>query len=198
MSKIIAFEGLDGVGKTTQLNATYDFLQELKIDCIATQELAGNDIRSKIRELFMSNLDPYEELMAVSIARRWHFRNIVKPALDAGKWVLMDRYIESGWAYQYGGRKISKEIIEFFEKNMWDVRPADLNIYLTGKSRRATKNDRFEEEDNNFFDAVEQTYRSRVNSNYCIIQTKNSTADTQKMIQEEIIFRFLTDIKTVK
>jgi dTMP kinase len=168
---LISFEGEDGTGKTTQMKQASRFLYKLGVDHITTQEFSGDEKRNSLRRLFMDKLDPMQELMVVSLARLWHMKNVIQPNLDAGKVIIIDRYIDSTWAYQNGGRGISKDIIQFMEDHVWQVPKPDLVIYLSGKPKRIKKNDRFEIEEPSFFKRVREVYDSRQSDNWCRIDS---------------------------
>jgi len=179
---LIAFEGIDGVGKSTHLRATNDFLTGLSIPNLATQELGGSDIGKKCRELLMHDIDPTEELLAISLARRWHFRNIVEPAIAEGKIVLIDRFIESTWAYQVGGHCLQGELVEFFQHKIWGAREPDFTIYIFGQSHRKTE-DRFETAGEDFYNKVVAQYNCRKQSNWLNINTQNTFEYNQNKIE---------------
>lgn len=173
MNKIIVFEGVDGVGKTTQMRFLSDFLSQKNVPHIATQEFSGDVTRKSFRELFMNDLSPLEELSLINLARSWHMRKVIQPALAEGKIVLIDRFIESTWAYQGGGRGISSEIIQFMQDNIWNVPTPDLTIFLDGRNSRAIKQDRFEHEDSVFFDKVRSVYMSRKDPSWFYINSND-------------------------
>jgi dTMP kinase len=193
-NNIIAFEGIDGVGKTTNMQQASQFLSRHGIDHIATQELSGDTTRMRFREILMHEMGPYEELMLISMARIWHFKHIIQPALEAGKIVLIDRFIESTWAYQGGGRGVSPDIISFLQERIWNVPEPGLTIYLTGNTNRIIKQDRFELEGENFFDRVRNVYESRKNNTWLEIKVSN-LEETQKIIQKTL-WQFISHKKT--
>jgi len=172
---IITFEGIDGVGKTTQMKFASKLLAKLGVDHITTQEFGGDDTRINFRSLFMHELSDMEELMVVSLARIWHKNHLIQPALNSGKSILIDRYTESTWAYQHGGRGIDAEVIQFLEDKVWQVPKPDLVIYLAGKSNRTKKNDRFELEVESFFDRVTNVYESRKSANWFKVEGSDFT-----------------------
>lgn len=184
--KIIAFEGVDGVGKTTHLLATSNFLATLDIPHIATQELSGNDLRHDLRMMLMHDLDGMEELLLITLARRWHYRNIIQPAIAQGKVVLLDRFVESTWAYQGGGRQIDARLIKLCEEEFWKVPEPDLTIYLYGKSQRRRKQDRFEKAGHSFFSRVRSMYESRRKEKWVILEAGRGFDETQDAINQRI------------
>ena len=192
MHKIIAFEGIDGLGKTTHARVLSEFLTTMKIDNLLTQELYGDDLRSDLKAILDSGkyvIDGYEELLLISAARRWHYRNIIQPALEKGLVIIVDRFVESTWAYQGGGRQISDETIKFFQDNIWNIREPDLTIYLQGLSHRTVAQDKIEAESDTFFANVIKKYDQR--NKWRTFYVQEDFDLTQGLIQEEVMY-FLT------
>lgn len=188
MNKIISFEGIDGVGKTSHVNGLAQFLNESGYSCIVTRELYGDHLFSQIKGLLMdTRLDGYDELLLVSVARRVHYREVIKPALEEGKIVLLDRFIESTWAYQGGGRKVPASILQFFSDHIWQVPKPDLIVYLTGTPHRHTKQDRFEEESVEFFNAIVSAYQQRQDESWKVFYTDTKFDVIQSMIRDEVM-----------
>lgn len=100
----ITFEGGEGGGKSTQLRRVSAWLTDQGIDHIVTREPGGTKVAERIREVILSSgkdeLDPLSEYLLFSAARRDHLRTVIEPALQAGKWVLSDRYYDSSVIYQ--------------------------------------------------------------------------------------------------
>ena len=103
--KLIVFEGVEGSGKTTMVDKTYNYLKSKGVDCIKSREpggtLCGNDIREIIfGKEYSPLLDEQTKLYLMEAARREHYLHIIKPALDAGKVVLLDRFVMCTVVYQ--------------------------------------------------------------------------------------------------
>ena len=98
----IAFEGLDGSGKTTQQALFAEFLRERGFDVVETREPGGTPVAEKIREILLGELqmDYLSDILMFAAARRDHVTNVIEPALELGKVVLCDRYVDSTLAYQ--------------------------------------------------------------------------------------------------
>ena len=156
---IIAFEGIDGTGKSTSLKLASEFLSHMGISHLSTQELGGGEIQDKFRQLLIDSKTDIDELLAISMARRWHYTNILEPAIKEGKHILIDRFIESTWAYQ--GQKLSDSMLSFFENEIWKVPYPNLTIYFGGECLRKTPRDRFEKKEADFFEKAKQIYESR-------------------------------------
>ena len=169
-AKIISFEGIDGVGKTTQLQCLSAALFRLDRPHISTQELGGDAIRDNARNILMQDLTAVEELSLISLIRGYHMRKIINPALNQGKLVLIDRFIDSTYAYQGGGRGLKTSLIEFMEQNIWGTPKPDLTIYLDLEPKHSPKRDRFEKEDHDFFNRVRDAYLERMDNRWLWIQ----------------------------
>ena len=110
-ARFITFEGLDGAGKTTQIEKTERWLRGNKnLDVVITREPGGTEIGEQIRDIVLGTADlaPMTELLLMFAARAEHIKKVIRPALDAGTWVLCDRFTDSSYAYQGGGRGLNK------------------------------------------------------------------------------------------
>ncbi len=110
----ITFEGPDGAGKTTQINKLTDYLTSMGMDAVLTREPGGTRLGEKIREII---LDPQHQEMAhlteallYASSRAQHVAEKIRPALDAGKTVICDRFMDSSIAYQGYGRKLGERV----------------------------------------------------------------------------------------
>jgi len=171
--RLVTFEGLDGAGKTTQVRAVAEALDDLGIDVEITREPGGTRLGERLRELLLGDepLVPDVELLLLFAARADHIETRIRPALRRGAWVLCDRFTDASYAYQGGGRGISTERISVLES--WvqgDLRP-DLTVFLdlpvetslariSGGLFRETR-DRFEREHLEFFERVREAYLAR-------------------------------------
>lgn len=119
----LSFEGIDGVGKTTQVRRLRDYLQTLGYRVAVTFEPGGTPLGTEIRRLLLSNargsapVSPRAEALLYAADRAQHVHDVVAPALERGEVVITDRYIDSSIAYQAGGRELSESEIE--ELSMW-------------------------------------------------------------------------------
>ena len=135
---IISFEGPDGAGKTTVLEQVLPVLQEKGYDIITTREPGGVEIAERIRDVILDvnhvAMDNKTELLLYMAARRQHYVEKVLPALEAGKVVLIDRFIDSSIAYQGAGRGLDKDIIRRLNDFAPDGRKPDLTLYFDVES----------------------------------------------------------------
>ena len=167
--KFITIEGVEGVGKSTNIEFIRDYLREQGIEFILTREPGGTKLAESIRELLLQDheepMDSTTELLLVFAARSQHLSNVIKPALRRGCWVLCDRFTDATYAYQGGGRDLGVEKIALLEQMVQqDLRP-DLTLILDldpelGLKRAANRGelDRFEKERVDFFERVRNTY----------------------------------------
>ena len=167
--KFITIEGVEGVGKSTNIEFIRDFLIEQGIEFILTREPGGTKLAENIRELLLQEheepMSSTTELLLVFAARSQHLSNVIRPALEKGCWVLCDRFTDATYAYQGGGRNLEIEKISLLEQMVQeDLRP-DLTLILDldpelGLKRAANRGelDRFEKERVEFFERVRNTY----------------------------------------
>ena len=162
-------EGGEGAGKSTQVAYVEDCLKKAGKTVRVTREPGGTELSEAIRELLLdhrqTSMDADTELLLMFAARAQHIAELIRPALDAGEWILCDRFTDATYAYQGGGRGIDANRIASLED--WvqgELRP-DLTLLLdlpidVGMSRAGERGelDRFEREQQDFFDRVRQTY----------------------------------------
>jgi dTMP kinase len=167
--KFITFEGIEGVGKSTNISHLVDAINAAGHEVIVTREPGGTPMAERIRDLVASHGDEampdVAELLLVFAARALHVNNVIRPALVAGTWVVCDRFTDSSRAYQGGGRGLPASDINLLAD--WvhgDVTP-DLTILLDtpveiGMQRAGKRSDpdRFESEQSEFFERVRATY----------------------------------------
>lgn len=113
--RFITLEGGEGVGKSTQVKALADALRELGADVLVTREPGGSEGAEKIRELLLAGSEerwgPRAEALLFAAARADHVEKTIRPALEAGRWVLSDRFIDSSLAYQGGAGGLGIETV---------------------------------------------------------------------------------------
>lgn len=131
---LISFEGPEGAGKSSVLEAILPLLEEKGIPYITTREPGGVDIAEQIRQVILdpdhTSMDAKTELLLYIASRRQHLVERVLPALAVGKVVLMDRFIDSSVAYQGYGRGLSVEAIEWLNQFATDGLKPDLTLYF--------------------------------------------------------------------
>lgn len=167
--KFITVEGVEGVGKSTNIETIKSFLQENEIDFVVSREPGGTLIAEKIRDLLLEKhtekLTELSELLLVFAARSQHIETFIEPQLAKGTWVLCDRFTDATYAYQGGGRGLNIETISALETLVQKSLRPDLTIILdldpqVGLERAKNRGelDRFEIEKLSFFEKVRETY----------------------------------------
>jgi dTMP kinase len=167
--KFITVEGIEGVGKTTNIGFIHTLLSDAGKDVVLTREPGGTPLGEAIRGLLLdpeyTGMDPNCELQLMFAARAEHLARVIRPAVEAGQWVLCDRFTDATYAYQGGGRGLDTDKIKALEQLVQgDFRP-DLTLLLDvpveiGLERAGNRStpDRFEQEQVEFFERVRQAY----------------------------------------
>ncbi len=171
--RFITLEGGEGVGKSTQLSTVHDYLKAQGIPCVVTREPGGTTLGERLRELLLatseSAMAPLCELLLMFAARAEHIARVIEPALAAGTWVVSDRFIDASYAYQGGGRELSKATIDALAQLVVGHCRPNLTLLLDappeiGRARAAARRgtvDRFEAEQAAFFERVRAAYLAR-------------------------------------
>jgi len=173
--RFLTIEGIEGVGKSTQVARLSAALLERGIAHIVTREPGGTPLAESIRDVVLNSRDeavpPMAELLLMFAARAVHLANHVEPALRAGRWVVCDRFIDATYAYQGGGRRLSLDSIRQLETMVLGGRRPDLTVLLDAPVDQALQRarernagaaaDRFESERLEFFERVRDTYLAR-------------------------------------
>ena len=167
--KFLTIEGVEGVGKSTNLESIKQILESESINFVATREPGGTLIAEKIRTLLLEHhqekLCELSELLLVFAARAQHIEVVIKPALEAGTWVLCDRFTDATYAYQGGGRGLNSNTISELENLTQGTLRPDFTLILDldpeiGLSRAKNRGelDRIELEKTDFFKKVRASY----------------------------------------
>jgi len=167
--RFITLEGVDGAGKSTHLQAIGDWLRARSLELVQTREPGGTALAEQLRELVLHQpMDTLTEALLVFAARRDHLQNVINPALARGAWVLCDRFTDASFAYQGGGRGFDLATLGLLENWVQQGRQPDLTLWFdvpaaTAATRRAAARapDRFEAQDEAFFDRVRTGYLAR-------------------------------------
>jgi dTMP kinase len=174
--RFLTFEGIEGVGKSTQVARLSEGLRARGVAHVVTREPGGTPLAERIRDIALDNarsetLPPTAELLLMFAARAVHLANHVEPNLRAGRWVVCDRFTDATYAYQGGGRGLSMEIIRQLESMVQGVRRPELTVLLDAPVEQALQRarqrnagaaaDRFESERADFFQRVREAYRAR-------------------------------------
>ena len=194
--RFITVEGIEGVGKTTNIDFIHAQLQAAGRDVVVTREPGGTPLGEAIRGLLLdpayTGMDSTCELQLMFAARAEHLANVVWPALEKGQWVLCDRFTDATYAYQGGGRGIDTGVIARLEALVQgDFRP-DLTLLLDvpveiGLARAGKRGalDRFEQEKVSFFERVRKSYLEMADSSpdrYRVVDASLPLDEVQRQI----------------
>lgn len=170
--KFLVLEGIEGVGKSTNMRFMTEFFKKRHMPLTVTREPGGTPLAERIRDITLQHNDEPlavdAELLLMFAARAQHLSQVIRPALLQGKWVLSDRFTDASYAYQGGGRGISMDRIAILENLVQDSLRPDLTILLDlapdlaiARTMRRAHRDRFEEETLAFFARVREVYLQR-------------------------------------
>lgn len=205
--QFITFEGTEGVGKSTQLANAADALRSLGVDVVVTREPGGTPMAEAIRELLLAPrdepVDETTELLLMFAARAQHLNTRILPALEQGQWVLCDRFTDATFAYQGGGRGVSRERIALLESLVQGELRPDHIILLdapveTGmkRARKRGELDRFEQEAVSFFQRIRDTYLDRAQADparYSVVDAGASIEQVSASIRD-LVCKFHSDL----
>jgi len=194
--QFITVEGIEGVGKTTNLAYIKDYFESLDHDVVMTREPGGTPLGEEIREILLAHrhdgMADDTELLLMFAARAEHIAAVIEPALKNGKTVLCDRFTDATYAYQGGGRGIAQERIAILENWVQGVLRPSLTLLLDvpveiGLQRAGMRNqaDRFEKEQHDFFDRVRMCYLElarREPQRFQVIDASQSIASVQDQL----------------
>jgi dTMP kinase len=195
---LIAFEGGEGSGKTTQARLTAIWLREQGYDVVTTHEPGATKIGMRLRALLLDTahqgMSPHAEALMYAADRAEHVASVIAPALDRGAIVITDRYVDSSLAYQGAGRNLPVEDIAHF--NWWATggRIPDLTILLdmdplAGLRRRTRSADRLEAEPADFHQRVRSGFLALARSDpgrYLVLDAGRPQEEVTREIQERI------------
>ena len=196
----ISFEGSDGVGKSTQADALEEFVRERGREVVRTLEPGGTELGQEIRHLLLhrkGDVSPRSEALLYAADRAHHVATKIRPALEAGKVVIVDRYLDSSVAYQGAGREL--ETKEVRDLSLWATNGLlpDVTVLLdldpaVARDRRdqtGTEPDRLEREKIEFFSAVRKCYlelAANEPERFLVIDATLSKDEIQKLIRARV------------
>ena len=169
-ARFITFEGIDGAGKSSHVAFVADYLRSLGREVVTTREPGGTALGETIRAIVLNEkMHPDTEALLVFASRREHLAEVIEPALARGAWVICDRFTDSTYAYQCGGRGLDAARVAPLEAFVHGNRQPDLTLLFdapveTARERldRNTANpDKFERERGEFFTRVREVYLAR-------------------------------------
>ncbi len=181
--KFITLEGIEGSGKSTSLETISKKLTQEKIDFVVTKEPGGGPLGPPLRNLLLNKdakISPQVELLLMMADRKNHLEEIILPNIKKGIWVVSDRYLDSTYAYQGGGRLLDISQIDKISKIL-DLKDPDLTILFDispevslERAKKRSDLDRFESEPIDFHKRIRETYLTlaeRYNSRYAVVNS---------------------------
>jgi dTMP kinase len=166
--KFLTLEGVDGAGKSTHQKFVADFVATRAPHVIVTREPGGTDLAEKLRETVLANaMAPEVETLLLFAARADHVARVIRPALDAGTWVVCDRFTDATFAYQGAGKGVGADLIERLaaaaHPGLVPDRTLvfDCSFEVSRQRLQGRPLDRFEREDRAFFERVRGAYVER-------------------------------------
>ena len=205
--KFITFEGIDGSGKSTQLRMLSSELLMKGFEVLTTCEPGGTPLGRRLREAFLEteeNVSPLAELLLFAADRAQHVNFLVKPALEAGKIVISDRYADATFAYQGAGRGFSEEVVNQVIEFATEGLKPDLTLFFdlpiekalsrtTSRSDSGERKNRMDKETAEFYERVHAAYlkiAANEPERFRIINADGSTSEVQTRVLS-IVSEFL-------
>ena len=196
--KFITLEGIEGSGKSTSLDTISKILHTLDIEFIITKEPGGGHLGKDLRKILLdkkTSISPEVELLLMMADRKNHIDNIVEPSLKKGVWVISDRYLDSSYAYQGGGRQIDTSKIDLLTELLKLPIP-DLTILFDlspeialQRAKNRSELDRFESEPIDFHQRIREAYLNLANDNverYVVIDASKDIQNVKDQVQKKV------------
>ena len=204
IGQFITIEGIEGAGKTSCIGCVERLLTRNNIEYITTREPGGTNLAEKIRHILLETEDdpPVDlcELLLIFAGRAQHIHNVILPALNAGIWVVCDRFTDATFAYQGGGRGLKTELISDLELiTQKDLRPnitflLDVEPELgLSRAKKRGELDRFEKEELEFFNRVREAYLDaavRNSERFFVLDASESEEQVARTIQKTLLKKF--------
>ena len=190
----ISLEGIEGVGKSTNVAFTAETVRRSGFDVVTTREPGGTGFGERVREWILTGdhgqLSAEIETLLMFAARARHLDEIIRPALDAGRWVVCDRFTDATFAYQGGGRGASRALLETLRSEIQKDLEPDLTLLLdapleVGAGRISSRTlDHFEREQRPFFERVRAAYLSLAAEQPARIKTIDAALPLERVQQQ--------------
>ena len=196
----ITLEGPEGAGKSTNREYLAERLRSAGIDVVLTREPGGTPLAERIRELLLNpreeTLAPETELLLMFASRAQHVREVIRPALQRGAYVVSDRFTDSSYAYQGDGRGLDAAWIADLERRVVGLRPGltlllDLDV-REGRARASGRDlwpDRIESEQDDFFERVRAGFRRRAAAEpdrFRLVDAARSPSEVGRAVAEAV------------
>ena len=203
----LSMEGPDGCGKTTQANLLEQSLRQLGFDLVRTREPGGCPISEKIRQIILDTENAEMcgtcEALLYAASRAQHVHQVIRPAVEAGKVVLSDRFVDSSVAYQGGGRAMGVDMIRQINEPAVDGMLPDATVYLaidhtTAMTRRlsASRPDRLEMESGAFHGRVQAAYEELINRDrqrFIVVSGDQPVEEIARQVLRQVLKRLEPD-----
>jgi dTMP kinase len=196
--KFITLEGIEGSGKSTSLDTISQSLETLNIEFIITKEPGGGPLGKDLRKMLLdkkTSISSEVELLLMMADRKNHIENIVEPSLEKGIWVISDRYLDSSYAYQGGGRQIEVSKIDLLTELLKLPIP-DLTLLFDlspeialQRAKNRSELDRFESEPIDFHQRIREAYLTLANDNiqrYNVIDASKDIQNVKDQVQKKL------------
>lgn len=197
--KFLTLEGVDGAGKSTHQKFIADFVATRAPHVIQTREPGGTDLAERLREsILREEMSPLVETLLIFAGRADHVARVIKPALDAGTWVVCDRFSDATLAYQGAGNGVSAELIERLgDAAHPGLRPDrtlvfDCSFEISRQRLQGKSLDRFEREDRGFFERVRAAYLERARAEPARVRVIDAAAAMPEI--RKALERHLSDL----
>ena len=196
--KFITLEGIEGSGKSTSLDTISKILETLDIEFIITKEPGGGPLGKDLRKILLdkkTSISPEVELLLMMADRKNHIDKNVEPSLEKGVSVISDRYLDSSYAYQGGGRQIDTSKIDLLTELLKLPIP-DLTILFDlspeialQRAKNRSELDRFESEPIDFHQRIREAYLNLANDNverYVVIDASKDIQNVKDQVQKKV------------
>jgi len=201
--KFITLEGIEGSGKSTNLEVIKNLLDNNNIKYIVTREPGGGPLGPHLRELLLNkdnSISPSVEMLLMMADRKDHVDNLIEPNLTKGNWVISDRYLDSTIAYQGGGRQLNLNLITALSEELKLPTPDltllfDLSVDLAlERAKKRSELDRFEREPKEFHSRIRHSYleQASINNRIKIIDSSKDIKSVSMQV-EIYILQFLNE-----
>ena len=197
--KFLTLEGVDGAGKSTHQKFIADFLARRAPHVVQTREPGGTELAERLRATILEQaMPPLVETLLIFAARADHVARVIRPALDAGHWVVCDRFSDATVAYQGAGKGVAPELIgSLADAAHRGVAPDrtlvfDCSYEIARKRLEGKTLDRFEREDRAFFERVRAAYLERARAEPARVRIVDAAAPVAEI--RKALERHLSDL----
>jgi dTMP kinase len=192
LGKLITFEGIDGAGKSSHVKWYADRLRDFGKTVVTTRELGGTPVGEKLRRMLLTDdMCGETEALIAFASRREHIEEVIRPALERGEWVISDRFTDSSFAFQGGGRGVLQAKLDMLERSFVRMTPnltflfdLPVNVAKSRMDKSGNVADRIEKEEEEFHSRVRGAYLSREENSQLKNHKRIQLLDSTKTIEE--------------